>query len=72
MNYTVISAILAIAVLTLVLGFALGIFYRKRSYEQSLDAATQTAKGIIASAKKRLYWKQKMKVIATVKKSKAN
>lgn len=52
MNYTVISAILAIAVLTLVLGFALGIFYRKRSYEQSLDAATQTAKGIIASAKK--------------------
>ncbi len=34
------------------LGFALGIFYRKRSYEQSLDAATQTAKGIIASAKK--------------------
>ncbi len=52
MNYIVISAILAIAVLTLVLGFALGIFYRKRSYEQSLDAATQTAKGIIASAKK--------------------
>ena len=49
-NYLVV--ILAIAVLTLVLGFALGIFYRKRTYEQSLDVATQTAKGIIASAKK--------------------
>lgn len=50
MNYVIV--ILAIAVLTLVLGFALGISYRKRSYEQSLDIATQTAKGIIASAKK--------------------
>ena len=37
LNYVIV--ILAIAVLTLVLGFALGVSYRKRSYEQSLECA---------------------------------
>ena len=44
--------ILAIAIATLVIGFALGVAYRKRSYEQALDVATQTATGIIETAKK--------------------
>ena len=44
--------ILAIAVIALVLGFALGIFYRKNGYEKTLDAATQTAEGIVSTAKK--------------------
>ncbi|EIA32070.1 phosphodiesterase [Ligilactobacillus salivarius SMXD51] len=45
--------ILAIAIATLVIGFALGVAYRKRSYEQALDVATQTATGIIETDKKR-------------------
>lgn len=65
--------ILAIAIATLVIGFALGVAYRKRSYEQALDVATQTATGIIETAKKKLLQvrrkrllKLKKKIIVTV------
>lgn len=44
--------ILVIALITLILGFSLGVFYRKHGYEQTLDVATQTADGIISTAKK--------------------
>lgn len=44
--------ILAIAIISLVIGFGGGILMRKNTYEKSLDAATQTADGIIESAKK--------------------
>ncbi|MCP0887723.1 ribonuclease Y [Ligilactobacillus sp. WILCCON 0076] len=47
-----IIVILAVAILTLLLGFAGGIWYRKRHYEEVLDAATQTAAGILAQARK--------------------
>ncbi|KRN89050.1 ribonuclease Y [Ligilactobacillus ceti] len=52
MQATTIILALAIAVVTLVVGFGLGVFMRKNTYEKSLDAATQTAEGIIESAKK--------------------
>ncbi|KRL04969.1 phosphodiesterase [Liquorilactobacillus oeni DSM 19972] len=50
MNLTII--ILAIAIITLGIGFALGIVFRKRGYEKTLDAATKTAQGILKNAKK--------------------
>ena len=47
-----IFAILAVAVITLVVGFVLGTVFRKRTYEVHLDQATQTADGIIQQANK--------------------
>ena len=43
---------LVIALVTLGIGFAFGIVFRKQSYEKTLDAATQTSKGILETAKK--------------------
>lgn len=43
---------LAVAIVTLVLGFGFGIWYRKSRHEAGLDIATQTAKGIIEQAQK--------------------
>gem|GEM_PF-7041312 len=66
-----IFIILVIAILALLIGFAGGSSYRKKTYEKSLDSATQTAEGIVATAKKeaeaqkkKLFWKQKRKVIS--------
>ena len=47
-----IIVIPAVAIITLLLGFAGGIWYRKRHYEEKLDQATQTAAGILAQARK--------------------
>ncbi len=47
-----IIIILAIAIITLGIGFALGIVFHKKSYEKTLDVATQTAQGILKNAKK--------------------
>ncbi|WP_057876269.1 ribonuclease Y [Liquorilactobacillus aquaticus] len=44
--------ILAIAVITLGIGLALGKALQKNSYKKTLDAATQTAQGIVRNAKK--------------------
>ncbi|GAJ25961.1 hydrolase [Liquorilactobacillus sucicola DSM 21376 = JCM 15457] len=44
--------ILAIAVITLGIGLALGKALQKSSYKKNLDAATQTAQGIVRNAKK--------------------
>ncbi|WP_311407996.1 ribonuclease Y [Liquorilactobacillus uvarum] len=44
--------ILAIAVITLGIGIALGKALQKSSYKKTLDAATQTAQGIVRNAKK--------------------
>ncbi|KRL03028.1 ribonuclease Y [Liquorilactobacillus capillatus] len=50
MELTII--ILAIAVITLGIGLALGKVLQKNSYKRTLDAATQTAQGIVRNAKK--------------------
>ncbi|MCL8203995.1 ribonuclease Y [Ligilactobacillus agilis] len=47
-----IIVIPAVAIITLLLGFAGGIWYRKRHYEEKLDQATQTVAGILAQARK--------------------
>ncbi|SEM42700.1 ribonucrease Y [Ligilactobacillus sp. WC1T17] len=52
MSTTFIISVLVIAIVTLVLGFFVGILYRKNSYEKTLDAASRTAEGILATAKK--------------------
>ncbi|WP_178197554.1 ribonuclease Y [Ligilactobacillus sp. Marseille-Q7487] len=49
---TITILVVAIVILALVVGFALGVFYRKNGHEKELDVATQTAQGIIAQAKK--------------------
>lgn len=54
-----ILIILVIAILALLIGFAGGFSYRKNSYEKSLDSATQTADGIVATAKKEAEAQQK-------------
>ncbi|GBG94593.1 ribonuclease [Ligilactobacillus salitolerans] len=41
-----------IAILALLIGFLAGDLRRKKEYERSLDAATQTAQGIVANARK--------------------
>ncbi|WP_035631445.1 ribonuclease Y [Ligilactobacillus acidipiscis] len=51
-NLNSIFIILVIAILALLIGFAGGSSYRKKTYEKSLDSATQTAEGIVATAKK--------------------
>lgn len=43
---------LVIAIIMLIIGFFAGVIYRKKGYEQTLDQASQTAEGIIATAKK--------------------
>ncbi|MFT9455788.1 MAG: ribonuclease Y [Liquorilactobacillus hordei] len=44
--------ILAIAIITFGIGFAGGIVAHKKSYEKTLDIATQTAQGILKNAEK--------------------
>ncbi|MFT8458419.1 MAG: ribonuclease Y [Liquorilactobacillus ghanensis] len=57
---------LVIALVTLGIGFAFGIVFRKKNYERTLDAATQTAAGILANAKKEAV-AQKREAILEVK-----
>ena len=47
-----IFIILIIAILALLIGFAIGAFHQKKAHEKALDTATQTAKGIVDAAHK--------------------
>nr|WP_321315914.1 ribonuclease Y [uncultured Ligilactobacillus sp.] len=49
---TDLIVILAVAILTLIIGFIVGDKRRTKLYEKSLDDATQTAEGIVKSARK--------------------
>lgn len=42
---------LVIAIIAVIIGFGAGVFYFKRGYQKNLDQATQTAAGIVATAK---------------------